>query len=409
MKILHTADWHLGQKFKQNLDRIDEHRHAMAWLLELIKEEEIEVLVVAGDIFDTPNPPNNARALYYKFLVDVVKVGCKHVVITGGNHDSPNMLNAPKEILSAIQTHVVGCATGNIEDEIIPLYSDKGALEAVVAAVPFLRDRDLKTAISGESGEERIEKIKQGIKAHYQEAAEAVEEFEADGVPIITTGHLYAKGASASDKQDNIYIGDMENIAADHFPEVFDYVALGHIHSAQIIGKKNHIRYSGSLIPMSFGEWKDQKSVTIIEFKGREIKDVRLVKAPLFRKLVSIKGTDTEVDEELQGIIKDIENSSTPLEAWIEILITSEETRPDVYHYYNELVKSLPIRILRVSYARTYKAADALSTEYELDHLQPLDIFKKRCEAAGLEEKETKISVKTFKELMNWMAEKEVS
>ena len=403
MKILHTADWHLGQKFKQNLDRIDEHEYAMKWMLELIEKEKIDVLIVAGDIFDTPNPPNNARKLYYKFLVDVVAKGCRHVVITGGNHDSPHMLNAPKEVLSAINTHVVGCATGDIEDEIIPLYSENGALEMVVAAVPFLRDRDLKAAVSGESGDERIDKIKAGIKAHYEMAAEAVEFYQNDGVPIITTGHLYAKGAKASDKQDNIYIGNMENISASHFPEAFDYVALGHIHSAQIIGKKKHIRYSGSLIPMTFGEWKDQKSVTIVEFKGRDIKEIKIVKAPLFRRLVSIKGEEEKIEKKLDEIIQDMEKTETQLEAWIEILITSEESRADAFYYYNEKVQAYPIRLLRVSYAKSYKAADALSSSYELDNMEPLDIFKKRCEASSLKEKETKKVVQTFKELMDWM------
>ncbi len=248
MKFLHTADWHLGQKFKGNLDRIEEHRHVMNWMLELIRKEKIELLIVAGDIFDTPNPPNNARELYYRFLVDANKLGCQHIIITGGNHDSPNMLNAPKEILYAIHTHVIGKITENIEEQIIELKNKKGELEAVVAAVPFLRDRDLKSAISGETGEERIERIKEGIKNHYVKLAKAVEPYQNKNIPIITTGHLYAKGATTSDKQDNIYIGDMENIAADDFPTIFDYVALGHLHKSQIIGKKKHIRYSGSII-----------------------------------------------------------------------------------------------------------------------------------------------------------------
>ncbi len=407
MKILHTADWHLGQKFKGNLDRIAEHRHVMVWLLELIKKEKVELLIVAGDIFDTPNPANNARELYYRFLVDVNRVGCRHVVIIGGNHDSPSMLNAPKEVLSAINTYVVGAFTGNIEDEIIELKNEKGKLEAVVAAVPFLRDRDLKLAISGESGEERIDRIKAGIKAHYVEAGLAVEKYKDEGIPIITTGHLYAKGATASDKQDNIYIGDMENIAANDFPSIFDYVALGHLHKSQIIGKQNHIRYSGSLIPMSFGEWKDEKSVILFEMDGHEIKDLRKEVVPLFRKLVSIKGDEIKVENKLEEIANDIKASEMDLEAWVEILIESEKTRADAYRYFNELVKDLPIQVLRVSYARNYEAADAISTEYELDNLSPEDIFKKRCEAVGLDEKETKDSIKSFKELMDWMGDSE--
>ncbi len=407
MKILHTADWHLGQKFKGNLDRIDEHRFAMSWLLDCIKKEKIDVLIVAGDIFDTPNPANNARELYYNFLVDVSKSGCQHIVITGGNHDSPSMLNAPKEILSAIRTHVVGAATGNIEDEIIELKNEKGELEMIVAAVPFLRDRDLKVSISGESGEERIERIKEGIKNHYKEVGAFFKKYKKNNIPLIATGHLYAKGATASDKQDNIYIGDMENIAAADFPINLDYVALGHLHKSQIIGKKKHIRYSGSLIPMSFGEWKDEKSITIVEFEKKKIKDIEIKKIPTFRKLVALKGEEIEIEKKLEQIANEIKESNNKLEAWVEIIIESDKTRPDAYRYFNEWAKDLPLQILRVSFTKKYEAVDALSTDYELDNLSPEDIFKKRCESVGLDEKETKGSLKSFKELLNWMQDKE--
>lgn len=407
MKILHTADWHLGQKFKQHLDRIEEHQRAINGLLELIRTEKVDVLLVAGDVFDTPNPPNNARQLYYQFLVDAGRAGCRHIVVTGGNHDSPYMLNAPKEVLAAINAHVVGCATEDIQDEIIPLYDDDGVLEAVVAAVPFLRDRDLKSAVSGEGGEHRVQRIQEGIKAHYEAAAAAVMEYVGLGVPILTMGHLYAKGAQASDRQDNIYIGDMENITASAFPGVFDYVALGHIHKEQMVGKQEHIRYSGSLIPMSFGEWKDDKSVTLVEMKGREIQGIRIIPVPLGRKLVSLKGEEQEVEEELKGIIHDMQGKGGDMEAWVEILIQGTASRPDIYPYFSEMVQEAPVRILRVSYAHSYKSVDALSTEYELDDLRPLDIFKKRCEAAMMAEKESQEMEEAFRELLSWMEDRE--
>ncbi|MEL7220922.1 MAG: exonuclease subunit SbcD, partial [Bacteroidota bacterium] len=107
MKVLHTSDWHLGQKLLQ-LDRQEEFALALDWLLEVIIAEQIDVLLVSGDIFDIGNPPNQSRELYYNFLRRLLNSECRHVVITGGNHDSPAMLNAPRELLAAFNIHIVG-------------------------------------------------------------------------------------------------------------------------------------------------------------------------------------------------------------------------------------------------------------------------------------------------------------
>ena len=117
MKIIHTSDWHLGQKFLYN-DREAEHQMALDWLLDTITQNEVDGLVVAGDIFDIGNPPNYARRMYYRFLTQLIHTSCRHVLITGGNHDSPAMLNAPRELLQALNIHVVGAATENLEDEL---------------------------------------------------------------------------------------------------------------------------------------------------------------------------------------------------------------------------------------------------------------------------------------------------
>ncbi len=137
--------------------------------------------------------------------------------------------------------------------------------------------------------------------------------------------------------------------------------------------------------------------------KGKEIENIEIIKIPLFRKLVSLVGEEIEIEQQLQKIAEDIQESKIQLEAWIEILIQSEKTRPDIYHYYNDLVKDLPIKILKVNYTHSYLAIDGLESDLELDHLEPIDIFKKRCEAAGFDSKQTQKSIKDFKELMDWM------
>ncbi|MEM1123432.1 MAG: exonuclease subunit SbcD, partial [Bacteroidota bacterium] len=128
MKILHTSDWHLGQRFLSN-DRREEHQLALDWLRKTIEKEAIDLLIVAGDIFDISNPPSSARTMYYRFLADLRATNCRHIIIVGGNHDSPSMLNAPKEILEMLNVHVVGAATEKMEDTIIELRGANGQLE----------------------------------------------------------------------------------------------------------------------------------------------------------------------------------------------------------------------------------------------------------------------------------------
>ena len=147
---------------------------ALDWLYQTIEKEKVDTLIVAGDIFDIGNPPSYARTLYYRFLTKLQGSCCRHIVIIGGNHDSPSMLNAPKELLHILNVHVVGAATDDIADEIVELKDAEGKLEAIIAAVPFLRDRDIRHSVSGESGLERIAKVQEGIVRHFQKVGAAV-------------------------------------------------------------------------------------------------------------------------------------------------------------------------------------------------------------------------------------------
>ena len=327
MKIIHTSDWHLGQKLLYN-DREQEHRLALDWLLEAIDREQADGLIVAGDIFDIGNPPNYARSLYYQFLRRLLNTKCRHVVITGGNHDSPAMLNAPRELLQALNVHVVGAASEDPAEEVVVWKDETGAVEAIIAAVPFLRDRDLRYSVTGETGYDRVEQIRQGIKKHYEEVAAYIEEQPgAQDVPVIATGHLYATGADASGKQDNIYIGNTENIEARHFPDLFDYVALGHIHRAQVVGGLEQVRYSGSLIPLSFSETQDDKGVYVLEWSGKKLDNIRSLPVPVFRRLKGITGTLEEVQESLARFV---EKEREGLEPWIEVTVHLDRLVPEL-------------------------------------------------------------------------------
>lgn len=402
MKILHTSDWHLGQKFLTN-DRRAEHEMALDWLYETIQNEKVEVLIVAGDVFDIGNPPSYARTLYYRFLTKLQGSCCRHIVIIGGNHDSPSMLNAPKELLEILNVHIVGAATGDINDEIIALKDPEEQLEAVVAAVPFLRDRDIRQSVAGETGLERIAKVQEGIVRHFKEAGEAVKKYVKYGVPIIATGHLFAKGALAGDKQDNIYIGDIENIEGNNFPKVFDYVALGHIHRPQLVGEQHHVRYSGSIIPLSFSEIQDSKLVLLLHFDGKKLKNIQEIKIPRFRELVKFRGDLASVKGKLIRFDKKRKGALMP---WVDIEIEMDQTILNLDGEIREFAKDFWMEILKIRTRRPHSALESLATEISLDDLSPEEVFLKKCESAGeMAEIDKKALLLTFKELCDWIEE----
>ena len=403
MKILHTSDWHLGQKFITR-EREEEHRMALDWLVETIAGEKIDVLLVAGDIFDIGNPPNYARAMYYNFLKQLRRTGCRHVVLTGGNHDSPNMLDAPKELLEILDVHVVGAATDDPAGELVVLKNEKGIPEAVVAAVPFLRDQDLRKAVPGEAGQERSDRIREGIKIHYEKMAVLAAAHQNSGVPMIAMGHLYATGAQASDTQDNIYLGNLENIQASQFPGIFDYVALGHIHRAQAVGGMEHVRYSGSLIPLSFSETKDDKVVTVLEFSGGKLSKIEELPVPLFRRLKSIEGTLAVVQEQLEKLHQ---NYSGQLRPWVEVIVETDTVLPNLSAMLEDFTREMNLDLLRTRLLKSHFSLDVQTDYEELDDLSPLDVFRKKCESAGRAPDDMKKMEAVFRELEEWYSEEQ--
>lgn len=404
MKILHTSDWHLGQKFISK-ERIEEHEAALKWLLQVIDKQGVECLIVSGDIFDTFNPSSVAQNLYYDFLEDLRETNCKYTIIIGGNHDSPAMLNAPRRLLKSMNVHVVGAtAVDDISDEIIELKNKEGKLELAVGAVPFLRDRDLVYATAGESGLERIQRIKKGIFDHYQTIGKALEKYKKSKVPIVATGHLYAYGAEATEKQANIYIGDKSNIKGSDFPKVFDYVALGHIHRPQKVGGLNHVRYSGSLIPLSFSEIKDEKLICLLDFEDNKLKKVEEIVVPLFRRLKTISGTVEKVRTRLKDFAEKHAQEMTP---WVELVFEGEEIPPDLDTQIRAFAKDLPVDILKVRINRNFSKERAKEANVSLEDLDVLDVFRKKCERMQISKKEMKELEVSFKQLQESLQQKD--
>jgi exonuclease SbcD len=431
LRILHTSDWHLGHRLYDR-DRTAEHRAALAWLLEVIEEQKVELLVVAGDVFDTMNPSNTARGLYYNFLGELQKTSCKAAVIIGGNHDSPSLLDAPAELMRHLNLHVVGGAKSNLDDQVFLLEASKGAAAGakgesggavLVAAVPYLRDRDLKYSIAGESPEDRKQRMRAAILTHYKEIGAAVEARRGDTqVPILATGHLFAAGSEdAEDKASHIYLADKNNIEAGQFPVSFDYVALGHIHQAQRVGGKENIRYSGSLVPLTFGEARQPQSVCVFDLSqaGQNV-EVQKITVPRFRGLKSIRGTAEEVLSELKALtLVSKALDVAKLAPWVEVRVETAHPLPLLREELQAVITAVEPtdesprpEILRTSLIRPETAASSpeLITR-NLSELDPEDVFFQLCHNGETTEKREgyKDLLASFRELRNWMNENEAT
>ncbi|RKU20702.1 hypothetical protein C6500_07750 [Candidatus Poribacteria bacterium] len=291
MRILHTADWHIGQRLHER-SRLDEHKQFLNWLLETIHERKVDLLLVSGDIFDTSLPSADATNLYYRFLYRLFNETDAYTVITAGNHDSARHLEAPREFLKMGRIHVVGIAT-EPADCVFPFPSDNPRV--MVAAVPYLSETELPH-VSYETEIEKTERYRERLKSFY---TDCVSGMPAE-LPKILMGHLFVHGGDPSDSERNIQIGGATAIHASDFPDGVNYVALGHLHRPQTIkGTAYPIRYSGSPIPLRFNETGYRKAVYLLGLSddGRLALD-ETIEIPVFRELWTVEGDESLVISE---------------------------------------------------------------------------------------------------------------
>lgn len=405
MKILHTADWHIGKSLhKYSLQ--DELTLFFDWLIEIIDHEKIDLLLVSGDIFDLANPSIHDRSLYYQFLKRLITKPIQ-IVITGGNHDSVGMLNAPRELLNELNIHVIGGATEIIQDELIPIYKGDN-LALIVAAVPFLRDKDLRNRETDEKYRSREEAIREGIKTHYAELAKHSNELY-KGVPVIAMGHLYTIGADPTDSERDIHVGNAAAIDVKVFHDHFDYVALGHIHRPQVIGKNEYIRYSGSPIPLSFSEKKDEKSIVVLELENGKIKPPKIIPTPKNRVLLKFSGSLVDVRMKLTEYVSD-----GLLAALIEIEIEEEDFSTKVLSEVEDLKlefeenPNLKILKSKTVFKNGAKDTSVLFEEGKsIEDLTALDVFEQRIANESFDENTRNELISCYRELLELVEQEE--
>ena len=400
MKILHTSDWHIGRTL-YGRKRYEEFAAFLNWLAATIEAQQVDILLVAGDIFDTSAPSHRAQQLYYRFLCRVATSCCRHVIVIGGNHDSPSFLNAPQELLKALDVHVIGSITENSGDEVLLLHDLAGVPELIVCAVPYLRDRDIRTAQAGESVDDKERKLLEGLRNHYAEVGALAEEMNRElggelggEIPIVAMGHLFTAGGKTVDGDGvrELYVGSLAHVTADIFPAGIDYVALGHLHVPQKINGSEVLRYSGSPVAMGFGEARQQKSICLIEFVQRTAQ-VTTVDVPVFQQLERIRGTWDEI------AVRILELSLLQYPIWLEIVYDGADVIGDLRERLENAVVSTQLEILRVQNRRIIdRVLRQVDTEETLDDLDVDDVFTRCLEAHSVPQEQQRALLHAYRE-----------
>ncbi|MDQ5985043.1 MAG: Nuclease SbcCD subunit D [Syntrophus sp. SKADARSKE-3] len=398
MKVLHTSDWHIGRALYER-SRYEEYEAFLNWLADLIESESIDVLLVAGDVFDNSTPSNRAQTLYYRFLCRVAAAPDRHVVVTAGNHDSASFLNAPRELLKCLNVHVVGCITDDPADELIVLDGPDGKPALFVCAVPYLRDRDIRVTEAGESADDKERKIIEGIRDHYRQVCKAAETKRAalkQSVPLIAMGHLFAAGSRIVDGDGvrELYIGSLAQVRTDVFPPAIDYVALGHLHVPQTVGGSEVIRYCGSPLPIGFNEGAQKKGVCLVEFSGAA-PTVKIVFVPVFQALQTIQGDWPAIARAIDSL------RAEGSRAWLEIVYNGDEMAGVLRERLEEAVAGTELSILRIRNNRIMaKALNLTDGEEHLDDLDVMEVFQRCLESRDVPKEQREVLLSAYREIL---------
>ncbi len=354
MKLLHTSDWHLGQSLQQ-FDRSFEHTQFLAWLLDTLVAEQVDVLLIAGDVFDNSNPSAASQSQLYHFLTEARRrLPRLNVVMTAGNHDAPARLEAPAPFLALLDAVVIGLVGRNSGDDsgasidlnriVVPLKDAAGQIAAWCIAMPFLRPSDLPRI------EGAPDPYGAGIAALYAQAYAFATNKRMAGQAIIALGHCHISGGAVSkDSERRIVIGGVEALSGDIFAPGISYVALGHLHLAQKIGGDPTRRYCGSPLPMSFSEINYPHQVVLVELSGETVVSTREIRIPRSVELLSVPHVAAPIAAVLTQL-QAIENSDLPEAQWpyLVVRVRLEQPEPDLRTQVQAALLGKPVRLVRI-------------------------------------------------------------
>lgn len=366
MRLLHTADWHLGHTMA-GFERDHEHGRFLDWLADQLDEHDVDALLIAGDVFDTANPPIRAERLWYGFLARTrARFPDLDIVVIGGNHDSAPRLDAPNPLLDALGVQVVGGY--DADRRVLPLTDGHGAVAAWVIAMPYLRVSDLPR-VAGDP-------VRDGVRSLYEQAMDRARALRQPGQALIATGHLMATGASTSpDSERKVLGGDAGAISPTLFPDDVAYTALGHLHLAQAVGRED-VRYSGSPIPLSMAERHYVHEVRLVELDGESLVETRALPVPRSVDLRRIPDTEhaplSEVLPQLDALPDaGLTGGNDP---YLEVRVLLDGPQPRLRERIDRAVAGKAVRLLRVVTKRTGDGA-ALDDPQALEELDVNDVF----------------------------------
>ncbi|TFW16241.1 exonuclease subunit SbcD [Massilia arenosa] len=386
MRLLHTSDWHLGQSL-HNYDRTYEHQCFLDWLVETIVREDVDALLVAGDVFDTSNPSAASQRQLYRFLRQArARAPHLNIVIIAGNHDSPARLEAPVPLLEEHATAVIGTVprTGDgaidLERMLVPLRGRCGNVKAWCMAVPFLRPGDVPRGAP--TADDTTDPYLGGIALLYQQLFDLARIRREDGQAIVAMGHCHmVSGQPSQDSERRIVIGGTEALPATVFHDEIAYAALGHLHLAQRIGQKESLRYSGSPLPMSFSETAYQHQVLRIDLDGHQVREVTPLHVPRAVQMLRVPSQPAPIDEALAALealaLDELEPECHP---YLEVRVLLDGPEPGLRARVEAALKGKPVRLAKIEPTRKSVAAGAATVALSLDQLQQLqpdEIFRR--------------------------------
>ena len=385
LRIIHTADWHLGHSL-QGVSRDYEHRCFLDWLLETLQARRADALLIAGDIFDSANPPASAQAMLYRFIVAAQRrLPRLRVVVIAGNHDSAARLEAPSPILDALDCHVVGSPRrlpdGGLDAEplIAPLHDSTGRVAAWCAAVPFLRPSDLRADAA-----EAQDPLVAGVATLYAEVIAALQARRGPDQAIVAMGHCYMVGSRVSELSERKILGGNQHaLPAGLFPDQVAYVALGHLHLAQAVGGRGQIRYSGSPIPLSLDERAYPHQVVQVDLQGDAPAAIESVRVPRFVEIHRFPERGSESVEVVEAAL-----AAFPLDPdlpperhpYLEVVVRLERPDPGLRARIDAVLEGRPARLLKLTseYPGRVCGLAAVAPGQRLDELAPDGVFRER-------------------------------
>lgn len=383
MRLIHTADWHLGQNF-HGYDRHDEHQVFLDTLLDLLDNEEADALLIAGDVFDSAHPPVQAQRQLYTFLAQArQRRPSLQTLIIAGNHDSAVRLEVAAPLTAAFGTRIVGQVPrqndGSIDPDrlILPLHDAEGRVAALCLTVPFLRPSDLPPRADADE-----DAYLGGVSRLYREVTARALSQRQPGQALIAMGHCHLSGGDVSpDSERRIIIGGAEALPAAMFDPALAYVALGHLHRAQRIDGER-VRYSGSPLPMSFAETGYTHQVLSLELDGEALGEVRALPLPRPVPLLRVPAQPAPPEQVLAALEAlqtdfnpdhDASHDASARRPYLEVRVQLDAPEPNLRHRIESALADKPVRLARIELNRKRAAASSAETVSSLDELGRID------------------------------------